>query len=76
MTDIKQEPQATEPTGGNQEPKTFTQDEVNAFVEKRLWSERKKYEDYEALKEKAGRMDSEKKKPKRSGKSVIVLRRR
>lgn len=57
MTDMKQEPQATEPTGGNQEPKTFTQDEVNEIVEKRLWNERKKYENYEALKEKAEKFD-------------------
>lgn len=57
MTDIKQEPQAAEPTGGNQETKTFTQDEVNEIVEKRLWNERKKYENYEALKEKAEKFD-------------------
>jgi hypothetical protein len=69
MTDIKQEPRATEPTGGNQEPqateptggnqeqKSFTQDEVNEIVEKRLRGERKKYEDYEALKKKAEKFD-------------------
>lgn len=69
MTDMNQEPQATEPTGGNQEPqaaeptggnqeqKSFTQDEVNEIVEKRLRGERKKYEDYEALKKKAEKFD-------------------
>ena len=31
--------------------KTFTQDEVNAFVGERLAREREKYADYEALKE-------------------------
>ena len=37
--------------------KTFTQDEVNAFVGERLAREREKYADYEALKEKAAKYD-------------------
>ena len=38
--------------------KTFTQDEVNAFVGERLAREREKYADYEALKEKAAKYES------------------
>ena len=45
---VKQEP-ATE--------KTFTQDEVNGIVSERLKRVEAKYEDYEALKEKAARLD-------------------
>ena len=45
---VKQEP-ATE--------KTFTQDEVNGIVAERLKRVEAKYEDYEALKEKAARLD-------------------
>lgn len=37
--------------------KTFTQDEVNAFVGERLAREREKYADYEALKEKVAKYD-------------------
>ena len=42
-----------------QETKTFTQEDVNAIVQKRLFEERKKYEgiDLEALKEKANKFD-------------------
>lgn len=39
------------------EPKTFTQEEVNGIVQSRLLQERKKYEDYDSLKEKAGKYD-------------------
>ena len=35
--------------------KTFSQEELNAVVEDRLARERKKYADYEALKDKASR---------------------
>ena len=42
---------------GNQEPKTFTQDEVNAMIGERLTRERQKYADYDTLKEKAGKYD-------------------
>lgn len=45
---VKQEP-ATE--------KTFTQDEVNGIISERLKRVESKYEDYEALKEKAARLD-------------------
>lgn len=38
-----------------QEPRTFTQDEVNAIVADRLTRERAKYADYDDLKGKAGR---------------------
>lgn len=44
--------QATENTG-----KTFTQDEVNAIVTDRLTRDRAKYADYDALKEKAAKLD-------------------
>ena len=40
-----------------QEPRTFTQDEVNAIVADRLTRERAKYADYDDLKGKAGRVD-------------------
>lgn len=41
-----------------QEPRTFTQDEVNAIVADRLTRERAKYADYDDLKGKAGRADA------------------
>ena len=37
--------------------RTFTQDEVNAIIGKRLAEDRAKYADYEALKEKAAKFD-------------------
>lgn len=40
-----------------QEPKTFTQDELNAILNDRLKREREKYTDYAALKEKADKYD-------------------
>lgn len=42
-----------------QEPKTFTQDEVNTIVQERLFKERKKYEgiDLDELKAKASELD-------------------
>ena len=47
-----------EQTNGEAEAnKTFTQDEVNEIVKERLSRERNKYEDYEALKEKAAKFD-------------------
>lgn len=39
------------------EPKTFTQDELNAIIGERIGREREKYADYEALKEKASKYD-------------------
>lgn len=39
------------------EPKTFTQEEVNAIIGERIGREREKYADYEALKEKAVKFD-------------------
>lgn len=46
-------------TNNTQEPKTFTQEEVNGIVNDRLARERKKYEgiDLEALKSKAAKFD-------------------
>jgi hypothetical protein len=43
------------PQGGN--PKTFTQDELDGIVKDRLDRERKKFGDYESLKEKASKLD-------------------
>lgn len=40
------------------EPKTFTQEELNAIVADRLGRERTKYADYESLKEKAQKYDA------------------
>ncbi len=42
-----------------QEDRTFSQDEVNSIVKSRLAEEKKKYADYEALKEKAGKYDAQ-----------------
>lgn len=42
---------------GNQEPKTFTQAEMDAIIGDRLARERQKYADYDSLKEKAGKYD-------------------
>ncbi len=39
--------------------RTFTQDELNAIVQTRLADERKKYADYDSLKEKAGKYDAQ-----------------
>lgn len=39
------------------EPKTFTQDELNAIIGERIGREREKYADYDALKEKASKFD-------------------
>lgn len=41
-----------------QEPRTFTQDEVNAIVADRLTRERAKYADYDDLKAQAGKTDA------------------
>lgn len=43
--------------GENGTVKTFTQDEVNAIVGKRIQEEKSKYADYNELKEKAGKYD-------------------
>lgn len=42
---------------GAETPKTFTQAEVDAVVSERLKREREKYKDFEALKEKAAKLD-------------------
>lgn len=47
----------TNETVNQEESKTFTQDELNAIVGDRLKRERDKYADYEALKEKALKLD-------------------
>lgn len=48
--------QATEPTQGNEE-KTFTQEELNAIVQRRIGEERAKYGDIEELRKKAAKLD-------------------
>lgn len=52
---VNQETNGT--AAAQQEPRTFTQDEVNAIVADRLTRERAKYADYDDLKGKAGRAD-------------------
>ena len=52
---VNQEANGT--AAAQQEPRTFTQDEVNAIVADRLTRERAKYADYDDLKGKAGRAD-------------------
>ena len=52
---VNQETNGT--AAAQQEPRTFTQDEVNAIVADRLTRERAKYADYDDLKAKAGRVD-------------------
>lgn len=42
---------------GGAEPRTFTQDDVNAIVADRLKREREKYADYDTLKDKASKYD-------------------
>lgn len=44
-------------TPSEQQGRTFTQDEVNAIIGKRLAEDRAKYADYETLKEKAAKFD-------------------
>lgn len=44
-------------TGSEQKERTFTQEELNRFVTKRVKQERAKYADYEELKEKAAKFD-------------------
>ena len=48
----------TTAAGEQQEPRTFTQEEVNSIVADRLNRERAKYSDYDALKEKADQLDA------------------
>ena len=52
---VNQETNGT--AAAQQEPRTFTQDEVNAIVADRLTRERAKYADYDDLKGTAGRAD-------------------
>ena len=47
----------TQESPENQAPRTFTQDEVNAIVGKRLSEEKGKYADYDVLKAKADKYD-------------------
>ena len=53
---VNQEANGT--AAAQQEPRTFTQDEVNAIVADRLTRERAKYADYDDLKGKAGKADA------------------
>ncbi|MBQ1571918.1 MAG: hypothetical protein IIZ78_12380, partial [Clostridiales bacterium] len=46
-----------EETATQQEARTFTQDELNAIVGKRLAEEKGKYADYDVLKAKAAKFD-------------------
>lgn len=50
----------TTAAGAQQEPRTFTQDEVNGIVADRLTRERAKYADYDDLKTKAQQFDTTK----------------
>lgn len=52
MNNNAEQIQETTPQG-----KTFTQEEVNKLVQERLGKERAKYENYEALKDKAAKFD-------------------
>lgn len=47
----------TQESPAEQAPRTFTQDEVNAIVGKRLAEEKGKFADYDVLKEKAAKFD-------------------
>ena len=49
----------TENTSEEQGGNTFTQEQVNAMISKRLKQEREKFSDYESLKEKAGKYDAQ-----------------
>lgn len=51
---VNQEKATVTPTP---EQKTFTQDELNAILNDRLGREKQKYSDYEAMKEKAKKLD-------------------
>lgn len=56
---VNQEP-VTTAAGEQQEPRTFTQAEVNSIVADRLTRERTKYADYDDLKTKAQQFDTTK----------------
>lgn len=56
---VNQEP-VTTAAGEQQEPRTFTQDEVNSIIADRLTRERAKYADYDDLKAKAQQFDTTK----------------
>lgn len=56
-TVIEQETQSTQEEEAKSS-RTFTQDEVNTMIGERLAKERKKYSDYEAIKDKATRFDA------------------
>lgn len=56
---VNQEP-VTTAAGEQQEPRTFTQAEVNSIVADRLTRERAKYADYDDLKTKAQQFDTTK----------------
>lgn len=56
---VNQEP-VTTAAGEQQEPRTFTQAEVNSIVADRLTRERAKYADYDDLKAKAQQFDTTK----------------
>lgn len=56
---VNQEP-VTTAAGEQQEPRTFTQAEVNSIVADRLTRERSKYADYDDLKAKAQQFDTTK----------------
>lgn len=43
----------------NQQNKTFTQSELDAIIQSRVAEEKKKYADYDSLKEKAGKYDEQ-----------------
>lgn len=57
METVNQE-QVAEQVEQKEEPKTFTQEEVNNIIAERLNRDRAKYADYETLKEKAAKFDA------------------
>lgn len=57
MSDINATVPTQEQTPAEEQGRTFTQEEVNAIVGKRLAETRAKYADYETLKEKAAKFD-------------------
>lgn len=50
--------QGSNPANELQGERTFTQSEMNAIIQERVARERSKYEDYDVLKEKAGKYDA------------------
>ena len=60
MNETVHQETVTTAAGVQQEPRTFTQDEVNSIIADRLTRERAKYADYDDLKAKAQQFDTTK----------------